>query len=85
MRAALRAPVLFGQMLLECTLVAEREGPERAALWLDRHLAGPLPPANFQVARPDRMNWPFREETGLVLLARARAEAQSSGSAQEPQ
>ena len=77
---SLRAAVLLGQRLMQFCEVAEREGPERASAWLEANLDGPLPEANFLVQQPARMNWPFRREAGLVLLARARQQALGAAS-----
>jgi spermidine synthase len=72
---SLRASIALGQRLFEFCDIVEREGAERAGLWLDQHLGRPLPSANFLVDQPARMNWPFRREAGLLLLAKARREA----------
>ena len=80
---SLRAAVDLGVTLLQFCLVVDHEGPERGASWLETHLDRPLPPGNFAVEQPGRMNWPFRREAGLLLLARAReqgARAAAGGS-----
>ena len=82
---SLRAGVQLGATLLQFCEVVDREGPERGASWLGAHLGRPLPPANFAVEQPGRMNWPFRREAGLLLLARAReAAAEAAGGGPRP-
>jgi spermidine synthase len=68
---SLASGIRLGQQLLQFCEIAERDGPEAGAAWLDANLDRPLP-ANFTVEQPARMNWPFRREAGLLLIARAR-------------
>jgi len=77
----LRQGALRGQLLYQFSELAEREGIQRAAAWFDANATEPLPPVNFAIPQPERLNWPFTQEAGLYLVRRALAEADAARAA----
>lgn len=63
-----------GQLLYQFCELTEREGIQRAAAWFDANAKDPLPPGNFAIPQPERLNWPFTQDAGMYLVRRALAE-----------
>ncbi len=78
-----REPTRLGVQLFEFCERAERESGQAAVAWYESNVTTPLPRA-FLVPRAERLNWPFTEQTGRFLIAKARQQARARSAPRSP-
>jgi len=67
-------PTRLGVQLFEFCARFERDGARAAVAWYDQTITTSLP-RSFLAQRPEQLHWPFTEQPGRFLIAKARQQA----------